>query len=148
MKRILLTTDFSPQSRHAFPEATGLAKALGAGITLLHVVVDLRTAPQGAPFAPPLSSPGLADEIAEAREAIAKLTTEFPGVDVRTEVVSSENVVRAIAQFASEPQNEISMLAMSTHGRSGWRHWILGSVAEEVLRVSPVPVVVFPRAAS
>ena len=148
MKQLLVTTDFSPEAARALAPAIDLARRLGLGLTLLHVVVDLRTAPQGAALAPPQSDPMLSQDVAAARESLTSLATELQtgadGPAVTTEVITTESTVaKAIADYAF--QHDVAMIAMSTHGRTGWRHWILGSVAEEVCRQAPVPVVTYPR---
>ena len=142
MERILLTTDFSGDSKRAFAKTQDLAERLGMGITLIHVVVDLRTAPQGALLAPALSSPGLGEETAQAKEKLTALAAELGDkIDLKHEVVDGESAAKTIAKFAKG--NDIAMIAISTHGRTGLRHLILGSIAEEVIRHSPVPVLAF-----
>jgi nucleotide-binding universal stress UspA family protein len=42
-------------------------------------------------------------------------------------------------------QNDVDLIAMSTHGRTGFRHLALGSVAEAIIRHATVPVITFPR---
>lgn len=144
MERILLTTDFSNDAKRAFEQTQRLAERLGMGITLVHVVIDLRTAPQGALLAPALSSPELGDEMTEAKEKLTAMAAEMGsgGVDVKFEVLAGESAAKSIAEYAKD--NDVGMVAISTHGRTGLRHLILGSVAEEVVRHSPVPVVTFP----
>lgn len=143
MKRILLTTDFSDESKHAFATTVEIATGMGMGITLAHVVLDVRSIPQGAPLAPPVSSPEVSEEIAEARASIAVFAKELGNsVDVKTEVLTGEHVAKTLADYAND--NDIAFIAISTNGRTGLRHFILGSVAEEVVRHSPVPVVTFP----
>ena len=57
MTNILLTTDFSDESKRAFQPARELAEKLGLGITLLTVVQDVKAIPHGAPLALPQSAP-------------------------------------------------------------------------------------------
>lgn len=63
---------------------------------------------------------------------------EAAGFSVRTEVVES-NPAEAIIHYA-EGHPTIGMIAMATHGRSGLGRWLMGSVAEKVLHVAPVPL--------
>ena len=148
MERILLTTDFSEESTRAFAPAAKLAADLGKGLTLLSVVVDLKTAPQGAPLAPPMSAPSLGEEVEAAKDKMSGLldtyAASFAGLaDVATEVVASESIAQAILERAGKP--DIAMIAISTHGRQGFRHLVLGSVTEEVCRAATVPVIVYPK---
>jgi nucleotide-binding universal stress UspA family protein len=143
MSNILLTTDFSDESKRAFKPARELAEQLGLGITLLTVVQDLKAIPHGAPLAPPQSSPELEQEVADAQEAISKTVQELgEGSPVETLVVTGEDVAKKIAETAE--QTNAAFVAMSTHGRSGFRHLVLGSVTEEVIQHSKVPVICYP----
>jgi nucleotide-binding universal stress UspA family protein len=69
----------------------------------------------------------------------------FPGATVRALVDFDEDVPKAIVETAEK--QGVDMIVMSTHGRTGLRHVILGSVAEEVVRKATSPVmVVGPKA--
>lgn len=141
---ILLTTDLSPESLHPCKQVTELARATGARITLLHVVGDLPAIPYGAPLAPPQSSPGLDKAIEHARLALedqrAALDSE---VEIETAVVAGPKVFEAVAEYVEK--HAIKLIALSTSGRTGFRHLALGSVAESILRHSKVPVLCFPQ---
>lgn len=147
IRHVLVTTDLSPDSLRPCEPIADLARRLGARITLLHVVQDLRVAPHGAPLAPGMSAPDLEREKESARRALEEQRSTF-GADLAVEpaVVSGNDTAQAIDDFAKK--NGVDLIALSTHGRTGFRHLALGSVAEAVLRRSPVPVVVFPRAKS
>lgn len=145
MSNILLTTDFSDESKRAFQPARELAEKLGVGITLLHVVQDLKAIPHGAPLAPPQSAPDLDQEVAEAKEAIEEASQAIRGgCPVQTLVVTGEDVAKTIAKTAASIN--ASFVAISTHGRSGLRAMVLGSVADEVVKHSKVPVIHYPPA--
>ena len=57
-------------------------------------------------------------------------------------MVSAPNVAEAIVGYAYS--NDIDMVIMASHGRSGLGRWLLGSVAEKVIRTAEVPVLVVP----
>ncbi len=144
MKHILIASDLSPEALRPFGTVVRMAKNWGARITLLHVVQDLIIAPHGAPLAPPISSPDLPAEMEAARSAMTASCAELAeGVDVHCEVISGDRIPAAINHYATE--HGVDLIALSTHGRTGWRHLALGSVAEDVLRHSVVPVITFPR---
>lgn len=143
MSNILLTTDFSEESKRAFEPTRELAEKLGVGITVLHVVQDLKAIPHGAPLAPPQSSPDLDQEIAEAKEQIEEIAQPIRGgCPVKTLVVTGESVAKTIAETAAS--TNAPFIAISTHGRSGLRAMVLGSVADEVVKHSKVPVIHYP----
>jgi nucleotide-binding universal stress UspA family protein len=141
MASIVLTTDLSPESQRAFAPTLALAERLGHPIVLLAVLEDL-------PFEP--TAGGLIavypDRGRIHRDWEAKLQELAKGlgdkVPIRTALVDSADVPRGICEFANA--EGASFLALATHGRSGLRRLLLGSVAEAVLRHSHVPVIVFP----
>ncbi|MDP6941244.1 MAG: universal stress protein [Planctomycetota bacterium] len=143
-KHILVTTDLSEESGRAFGPIAELAKESGAKITLLHVLVDLRVAPVSAPLAPPVSVPDLDEEMAAAQKRLAIERSRFGNeLDVNTDVVLGEDIPRAIAKWAKT--HSVELIALSTHGRSGFKRMILGSVAEAILHHAHVPVLCFPK---
>ncbi len=58
-------------------------------------------------------------------------------------MIPAASIARAIAEYALE--KGCSIIGLSTHGRTGFRRMVMGSIAEEVLRVARSPVLVFPR---
>jgi len=144
---VLLPTDLSDESRRAYQVAADLARGSGAKLTLLSVVEDLKVAPHGAPFAPPIGDP---DAPAEAKALLEKLHAErghlADDVDVHCETVIGDPIGNAIAWYAHE--HGCDVIVMSTQGHSGLKRLFLGSTAEEVLRHAEVPVMCIPPAAA
>ncbi len=144
MPVIVLTTDLSDESKRAFAPAKTLAKQLGATIKLIAVLEDLPFEPTGG---------GLMAVYPDRTQIHKDWNVELQrladglGRDVCTDatVIDAVDVARAIVDFAQREQ--ASYIAMATHGRSGLRRLLLGSVAELVIRHSHVPVVVYPPAA-
>lgn len=143
IRHVLLTTDLSEEALRAFEPVLELAKTLGARITALHVVQDVQVAPHGAPLAPMASMPDLPRQIKEFREVLEKQCATLRGVEVKAEVTSHQSPAKGIVEYAEE--HDVDLVALSTHGRTGFRRLALGSVAEEVLRRSHVPVLSFHR---
>lgn len=142
-RHILLTSDLSEESRRTFPIARAMARP-GARITLLYVVPDLAVTPHGAPFAPPVGSAGIGEHMEAARKELDALRTQLTGAgEVRTEVVAGNDVAREVCKYAAD--NGCDLIVTSTHGRTGFRRLMLGSVAEGILRHSAVPVLCIPR---
>jgi len=143
-KKILLTTDLSDQSLRTFKPMSTFAQSQGARVTLLYVVEDVPVVAHGAPLAPPMHAPSIPSLIADAEKAIAQQAEELADqIAVETAVVCAPKVAEAVTDFASI--NGFDLIALSSHGRSGFRRLILGSVAEAVLRHAEVPVLIFPR---
>ncbi len=80
-----------------------------------------------------------AESIAEAKEYITKAADklEEEGMFVHTVIIQGE-VAEGILDYALE--NQVDLIMMSTHGRSGPSRWALGSIADRVIRHSPIPV--------
>ncbi len=77
----------------------------------------------------------------EQMQEIAK--KQFAGLPVETAVVKPKKAIyQEIIKFAET--NNVSLIVMSTHGRTGAKHFLLGSVAERVVRRSPCPVMIVP----
>jgi nucleotide-binding universal stress UspA family protein len=104
-------------------------RALQASVTLLHVVPELRGLPHGAPFAPPITSREVDDDVEDAEAAIDNLRKELAGVEIRTAVLIGADVVTTITKYAADQRARL--IALATHGRTGVRH-------------ATVPVICFP----
>lgn len=141
---ILLTTDLSDESLRAFGPAADLARENGAKLTLLHVVQDVQVAPHGAPLAPPVSAPDVGNLVDAARQRLEEQKALLgSGVEVDCAVSASPDIAERVAHYAQE--HNCDLIALSTHGRTGFRRFVLGSVAEAILRHAHVPVLCFPR---
>ncbi len=132
-KTILVPIDFEPPSEKALATAKELAKCLGASLHLLHVY---NTPVYTYPGRDPTLAPSLHQEITEAArravqskaEAEGGLAWELREGDPATEVLETVEKLQPL------------LVVMGTHGRTGLRHALLGSVAEKVVRKSDVPV--------
>lgn len=135
----LAPTDFSPNSAKAIDYAVDLARRLGAKLTLLHVVPE--------PSALDYSIEGIARQEIEGWEAEAekKLAQELARVQADYANVESiqvtalhprDQIVRAVTDLAAD------LLVISTHGYTGWRHFLFGSDAEKIVEQARCPVVV------
>ena len=134
--RILLPTDGSDASRAAAAHAGRLAQMAGATVQVLSVA-DTRNR-----FESPSS--GVAPDVwREAEEdraeaAVAEAVADLPdGVPVDRTVVAG--VPHAEILSVAEA-SDADVLVMGTHGRTGLDHYLVGSVAERVVRRSPIPV--------
>lgn len=139
LKRTLLPTDFSDYSANAAAYATSFADKLGTELHLLHVLQDLvAMVPEpGLTFPPP--GDYMRELQKSAEQALALLPDPAPsdaGKIVR--VTRQRPPFVEIIRYAKE--NEIDLIIMGTHGRSGLAHVLLGSVAERVVRKAHCPV--------
>lgn len=137
MKKILVTTDQSDLGWQATAHARALADALGAELVALSIQPDPNVAVAGEFGYIPPTDPQ--DYVEQRNEAERLLAERVPGARVRVEQAGGRPVSRAIIDVAKE--EGVSMIVMTTHGRSGLGRAILGSVAEAVLHHAKVPVV-------
>jgi universal stress protein A len=133
---IMVPLDTSEVSRSALPRAAELAEALGESL-LLVTVADRATIEAIDELA---YSEG--DDPADVLELNLRSRARTVDVPAETDVMVGEDAAAVIVDRADG--NDVSMIVMATHGRTGITRWRLGSVAERVVRASTVPVLVVP----
>lgn len=138
LRHILHPTDFSPGAEPALHWALTLCRTFGAELILLHVLELSLGALAGYPpemLSVPATGELLQQIRAEAADRMARLAAHCPGA--RT--LMREGLPRAvILEVAREVGADL--IVMGTHGRTGLAHVFFGSVAEHVVRHSPIPV--------
>jgi universal stress protein A len=143
-KKILCAVDFSDHAREAMRRAADLAKSTGGSLTLFHVVyVPITSYADGGPMLPS-SGPELTTQLGkEAEKHLAEWkqrATEMGVRAVTTQVAAGvpwQTLVEAL-----EADRSYDLVVIGTHGRSGLGRLLLGSVAENVVRHAPCPVLV------
>jgi nucleotide-binding universal stress UspA family protein len=138
LERVLLPTDFSDYSAAATMYACELAAKFDAELHLLHTLeVHLSGTPG---FGMGLALP---QYLHESRAAAGKA---LDGV-LDPQWAVGRKVVRAVVEGSPKVEivryartQEVDLIVLATHGRSGLAHVIIGSVAESVVRTAPCPV--------
>jgi len=143
-RRILITTDFSETSLQALPVAVEIASHFDAELLLVHVLpVDTPTPWDIPPYADfGLASLPLPEYEAQVRQEVERrlavvAAKQVHGVKVRS-LVGRGDAAAEVNRLATAEMADLIVLA--THGWTGWRHLVFGSVAEKVLREAPCPV--------
>jgi nucleotide-binding universal stress UspA family protein len=132
IKNILFLTDFSEPSEVALPFATSVARGYGARVYALHVFTpDPNVC--GAPAKLAIAAIETGEQTAKAR-----IDSQLAGLEHETIVDWSVDLWDAVQRTINE--NNIDLIVMGTHGRTGADKFFMGSVAEEIFRRSPVPV--------
>ena len=136
-KKMLIPLDGSELAEIVLSYATELAGRLDLEVSLLHVCELSNSDSQ---FMCRSYIERAAEKIRDGSREVQSLTGLSPGIK---EVESSGKVVTGhpaeeIINFAKN--ENIDFILMSTHGRSGVKRWVMGSVADKVLRASPVPI--------
>jgi nucleotide-binding universal stress UspA family protein len=138
LKRILVATDFSEASQVALDYGRDLARSYGGALHLLHVSDDVRWR-YSLDMSPVLLTSVQDDLEATSRVRLeALLTDDDRQLDVSTEVRTSPAVAEAIVDYARDQR--IDLIVIGTHGRGVMSHFLMGSVAERVVRTAPCPV--------
>lgn len=147
-KRILVPTDFSPGSRDALDHATGLAERFGATVVALHIWqpptllrADDALSLGGEPYQTlaEMARKRARDEM----DAFLTPLVEHEGLWFRRQIEMGE-AADTILRVAAE--GKFDLIVMGTHGRTGIKRMLLGSVAEKVSRRATCPVLTIREA--
>ncbi len=139
LQKILVPLDFSEPSRKAMHYARVFAEQFGASLLLVHVVEPLAYPPDFAvvPLIPPDVEEARMKELQRQLEEMAEGVGG--GVAAAAKVVSGrpwQGVVEEAKAWNAD------LIVVSTHGFTGFKHALLGSVAEKIVRHAPCPVLV------
>ena len=138
IRRILVPVDFSVHSRKAVTYAQAFARQCGARLVFLHVIqINYAYGEFGA-----IDFTALEREMrGGADQELANLVKESHAAGLEAEsMVREGSPAKAIAEAAS--QVGADLLVISTHGYTGLKHVLMGSIAEHVVRYAPCPVLV------
>lgn len=148
MKKILVPTDFSPNSKNALHIAAEIAVKNGAAIELLHANV-------ATIYSMPLSEYAMTEDYGTDQEydesaarALEKMKFELydnPAfaklkVDIRVEEGYLHSCIRNVAA-----EDGVDLVVMGTKGASGMQEFLVGSNTEKVIRTAPCPVLAIPE---
>ena len=140
-QRILVPIDGSPTSNQGLDEAVKLSKLTGASLRLIHVLDPLTFATGFEPYA--VYAGDLIPRMEEAGKQIleqGKARAQAAGVKVDSFLFDglaarvSETVIQAAKDWNAD------LIVIGTHGRRGVGRFVMGSDAEQIVRVAPVPV--------
>lgn len=139
INKILCPTDFSEASFEGLKNANELADHFSAELILLNVVSPLpgipgSTAPTG------FHIPAVLEEIeASTKEQVQKLKNKYISSNIKSKkiVVIGDPPTEIVKRAADD---NVDVIVMSTHGQSGWKRLVCGSVTEKVIRMAECPV--------
>jgi nucleotide-binding universal stress UspA family protein len=143
VKNVLFATDFSATSEAALPYATAICRRFGSTLHLAHVLSDASLLMMTGGVDYVSMSTIYEDAHTEAGVKLDQISTRLEGIKHRSYVRHGQ-VWKSLAGIVDE--NQIDLIVVGTHGRSGLGKLLLGSVAEDILRHAPCPVLtVGPR---
>jgi universal stress protein A len=135
LRKILVPVDFSEHSRKALEYAIAFAKQFGAELNLVHVVRPYPVGPEMAPV-----------DIESVQDAKSELEVMRKQV---AETVYCQTSMRTgdpcLEIIDAAKQLDVDLIIISTHGRTGLAHLVLGSTAEKLVRHADCPVLVVRR---
>jgi nucleotide-binding universal stress UspA family protein len=136
VKSVLFPTDFSPLSQAALPYAVSLARDFGAELLIAHVIEP------GAvySFGDACFHGDAEPNYSSVKQMLAQIVPAGEGIRFR-HVLLTGAPARSIVQLAEA--DEAGLIVMATHGVTGLKHLLLGSVAEHVVREARCPVLTF-----
>jgi nucleotide-binding universal stress UspA family protein len=138
LKNILVATDFSEPSAVALNYGRDMARSYDATLHVMHVIEDL-LALHGPEIGFAMSDVERNIEAAVRRDLDAAVTaSDHQLLDVRTVITRASNVSHSITEYAKH--NAIDLIIVGTHGRNAFHRFLIGSVAERVMRTAPCPV--------
>jgi nucleotide-binding universal stress UspA family protein len=136
-KRVLIPLDGSRLARGILPFILQIAGPLDLEVVLVYVLRQIM--PQAIEGTAHFTVDDVAARLSEAREYLAPVAADLrrQGVRVTTDARYGEPVAEIVA---SARDNRADLIAMTTHGRTGFGRLLFGSVAEAVLRQAEIPV--------
>jgi nucleotide-binding universal stress UspA family protein len=136
-KKILVPLDGSDLAEAVLPHVESLAKANDAQVVIVRVALNPATE-----FA--MTDPSIAGRMVEtlesnAKEYLSEVCKRLMGQGLKVSMQIAEGpIADSILQVAAD--EKIDLIAMSTHGRSGVARWLIGSIADKVVRGANIPV--------
>lgn len=142
LRRILVAVDFSEPGMNALDLARAYAKRFEASVVLVHVLYLTSSMFGAGTFA----MPDTVDQITiAAKDELGKLVSAVTSDGIRCEGVVMNGIPdEEITRFAADPKNQIDLIVVGTHGRTGLARVAFGSVAQRILQAAPCPALVVP----
>lgn len=138
LKNILVATDFSEPSAVALDYGRDLARSYDAALHVVHVIEE-SMALHGPEIGFAYADIQRNIEAAVRRDLDAALSADdHRTLNARTVITRAGNVSHAITEYAKN--NAIDLIIVGTHGRGAIQRFLIGSVAERVMRTAPCPV--------
>lgn len=137
IKHILVPYDFTKFADLAFEKAVEIAQKFDSKLTLITVIGnDIDTAGMSLQRAQESH-----DEIErKVRTDLTTQSSKYDGLDISVEIINSPSSSDGILTFAEK--NNVDMIVMGSHGRSGFKKLVLGSVASNIVTKSKYPVLI------
>jgi nucleotide-binding universal stress UspA family protein len=143
-KRIVVPLDFSASSLKALDAAVELCRGDAAEIVLVHAVEPLSFVAPMEMYAPAFDLGALAKEVEKgAKQRLAQIAVELGRHHIEPRsVIRVGTPFQVIVETAKALRADLIVIVISTHGRTGLSHVLMGSVSEKVVRHAPCAVLI------
>ncbi len=121
IKNIIFASDFSEKSAHVLKSLKSIQEALGAELHLVKI-----------------NTPSMFENTRDSKDKIQQFVEKYKLGHTKVEIYNSDSEEEGIIQYAED--HDMDMIAMATHGRTGFMHLLSGSIAEDVVNHSKRPV--------
>jgi nucleotide-binding universal stress UspA family protein len=143
-KKIVCPVDFSEFTNEIIEYGVSIAKKFDAELHLLHIIPNLNYFTPYESFLTPENLVAMERSIEREIEKDFEKTIKKIDMPVKKAIKTGVTFVEILDYIKTE---KIDLVVMGTHGRSGFEHILLGSVAEKIIRRAPCPVLtVRPKA--
>ena len=144
LKKILVPLDGSPLAEEAIVQAATIARASKADLLLLRVIAPSSCVPLYPVTTMDLIEPMKEAAFTSARTYLEQVTTyeHLDTLKVQTDVILGSTVTTIIDHAV---QQGVDLIVMRSHGETGLTRWVMGSTAHQLVRYSPVPVLVISK---
>jgi len=142
INKILVPTDFSEPANKAVDQAILFAIANDAEVVVVHARVMYEENPEKLPELEEREKVRENELLEKLKQDVARHTN----IKIRHEIIRGFSVHSALLAYINN--NIFDLILIGTHGRSGIKHFLLGSVAEKVVRYAPYPVITVPPESS
>ena len=141
MKKVLIALDYDPTAKKVAEVGFAMAKAMGAEITLIHVIVDLVTYSLTYLNMGPLQSDS-GMELKDASHQFLEKTKLYLGDMTIQTMIKEGDFSDSILETAKEINADC--IVMGSHSQKWLENIVMGSVTEEVLRKTTIPMFIIP----
>ena len=140
IQKVLFPTDCSENSEDALAYAIEITKKFNAKLLILNVTSELEIYGGDNDYLSPANYKKMVEAAdADSKKQLKAYWEKFEESDIKVELMQVKgDPFKEIVLFAQD--NKMDIIVMGTHGRTGIQHIMMGSVAEKIVRYSPIPV--------
>ncbi|MBN1572818.1 MAG: universal stress protein [Deltaproteobacteria bacterium] len=139
VKKILCPVDFSEPSYEALKVAEEISTHFSSELNIVHVVREISSSLYGPEFSD-FDVDSYQEELEEsAKNKLSEVVKERLPMDLSVKQITLKG--KAADQIVNlSDKDDIDLIVIATHGQTGWRHFVFGSVTEKVVRLARCPV--------